>query len=244
VNAYPVFVSGVSTAPLLQASAFSDANEGDTHTSSQWLVRRTSDNTTVIDSGEDRNNKTSLRIVDLAPGTNYSWQVRYRDNHGNWSGYSDPTEFITQPAQAPGTGINGEYFKYKAKTEVATSVATRLDSVIDFHWGMDRPHPEVSPNNFKVQWEGRIVPKYSEQYRFQIRADSGVRLRVNGQLIINDWTVVPFPVYRSGRINLEAGVPVPIRLEYFDTTKNAEITLKWASFSQPLEVVPQTSLYK
>jgi plastocyanin len=244
VNEYPAAVSNVSTAPLLQASVFSDANEGDTHLSSQWLLRRTSDNVMIIDSGEDRTNKTSLRVINLEKGTSYTWQVRYRDNHGNWSGYSDPTEFVTHAALSPGTGIPGTYSTYKVKTEVATPVATRTDPVIDFDWAMGRPHPEVSPNNFKVEWEGRIVPKYSEQYRFQVRADSGVRLRVNGQLIINDWTVVPFPVYRSGRINLEANVPVPIRLEYFDTTKNASITLKWMSFSQPREVIPQTSLYR
>lgn len=243
VNESPSFVSGASTAPLLQASAFSDADEGDTHQSSQWLLRLTSDGSTIIDSGEDRKNKTSLRLIDLRPGTNYTWQVRYRDNHGNWSAYSIPSEFITEFARPPGTGIDGGYSKYNAKTEAATLVATRRDAAIDFDWEMGRPHPELSPNNFKVQWEGRIIPKYSEQYRFQIRADSGVRLRVNGQLIINDWVVTPFPVYRSGRVNLEAGVPVPIRLEFFDTKKDASVTLKWSSFSQPLEVVPQSSLY-
>jgi plastocyanin len=243
VNVSPSFISGVSTAPLLQGSAFSDADEGDTHQSSQWLVRLTSDGSTVIDSGEDRKNKTNLRLIDLLPGTSYTWQVRYRDSQGNWSAYSIPTQFVTEHAKSPGTGIDGEYSKYNAKTQVATLIATRRDPTIDFNWEMDRPHPEVSPNNFKVQWEGRLVPKYSEQYRFQVRADSGVRLRVNGQLVINDWVVTPFPVYRSGRVNLEAGVPVPIRLEFFDTKKDASVTLKWSSFSQPLEVVPQSRLY-
>lgn len=243
VNVSPSFISGVSTGPLLQASPFADADEGDTHLSSQWLVRRTSDGSTELDSGEDRRNKTTLRLINLDPGTSYTWQVRYRDNQGNWSAYSIPTDFITEFARSPGTGIDGEYSKYKAKTEVATPVATRRDATIDFNWEMGRPHPELSPNNFKVEWEGRLVPKFSEQYRFQVRADSGVRLRVNGVLVINDWVVTPFPVYRSGRVNLEAGVPVPIRLEFFDTNKNARITMKWSSFSQPLEVVPQSSLY-
>jgi hypothetical protein len=73
-------------------------------------------------------------------------------------------------------------------------------------------------------------------------ADGGVRLTINGVKIIDDWKASTFPIYRSGKAVLEAGVPVAIELEYFDTTGNASIHLRWVSASHPLEVIPQANL--
>ncbi|HZL42902.1 MAG TPA: hypothetical protein VFD66_06445, partial [Verrucomicrobiae bacterium] len=83
----------------LQASAFNDPNLGDSQAASQWLIQRVSDNSLVFDSGIDSADTTSLAV---GPGlldyfTAYSWQVRYQDNHGEWSPYSTATSFSTQP---------------------------------------------------------------------------------------------------------------------------------------------------
>jgi hypothetical protein len=81
----------------LQASPLSDPDTGDNHTASQWIIRRLSDDVTVLDSGEDNANKTSRTVADglLANSATYGWQVRYKDNHGLWSGYSPQTTFTT-----------------------------------------------------------------------------------------------------------------------------------------------------
>lgn len=92
--------NGATNQPLkltLQASPFSDPDTGDNHTASQWIIRRLSDDVTVLDSGEDNANKTSRTVADglLANSATYGWQVRYKDNHGLWSGYSPQTTFTT-----------------------------------------------------------------------------------------------------------------------------------------------------
>src|SRR5207245_11510707 len=46
---------------ILQASAFS-APDGNSHESRQWILKRSSDNTTVLDSGNDTGHKTSLSV--------------------------------------------------------------------------------------------------------------------------------------------------------------------------------------
>jgi len=81
----------------LRSSVFSDPDAGDTHAASQWIVRRTADNVTVFDSGEDAVNQTNRTIAAgvLAHGATYGWQVRFKDNRGGWSSYSTQTTFTT-----------------------------------------------------------------------------------------------------------------------------------------------------
>src|SRR5437899_11006385 len=83
----------------LQASAFSDP-DGDSHASSQWIIKRSPDNTTVFDSGNDTANKTSITVPAgvLFNSTTYSWSVAYTDARGAQGPASTPTTFTTQPA--------------------------------------------------------------------------------------------------------------------------------------------------
>jgi alpha-L-fucosidase 2 len=97
-----------SPALALQAWAFSDPDSGDTHAASEWLVWQGSTN--VFDSGTDSVNKTNLAMSAgaLNYGTAYSWQVRYQDNHGSWSGYSTLTTFSTMVPTLRTAGLNGK----------------------------------------------------------------------------------------------------------------------------------------
>ena len=84
--------------PTLRASSFSDS-DGDSHKASQWRIREQDSTSYVWDSGEDRTNKTSIAVPSgrLQWGKTYLWQVRYQDEHGSWSEWSDETSFHTNP---------------------------------------------------------------------------------------------------------------------------------------------------
>ncbi len=60
----------------------------------------------------------------------------------------------------------------------------------------------------------KLLPRFSESYEFSVFSSDGVRLWVNNQLIINDFTEHP-PLERSASINLVAGQEVELHLEYF-----------------------------
>ncbi|MFH0779237.1 MAG: DUF2341 domain-containing protein [Parcubacteria group bacterium] len=94
--------------PTLEASAFSDLNEGDTQGAAQWQISTTSGNYTspVYDSGTDAANKTSIIVPadTLEYATTYFWHVRYQDAGGLWSSYSNETSFAT--ANIPSTPSN------------------------------------------------------------------------------------------------------------------------------------------
>jgi len=103
-NVFPA--NGASNQPIrveLRGSVFADGDAGDTHVSSEWLVRRVSDNQLVYDSGEVEDDgglsasKTNrfLPFQLLHYGTAYAWQVRYKDSYSAWSPYSAATSFST-----------------------------------------------------------------------------------------------------------------------------------------------------
>ena len=94
------WAAGQPLVPVLSASAFSDPDAGDTHVGSRWVIRRSSDNVRVYDSGSDTSNKVQVQVPAgvLSHGTSYDWQVRYQDQNGEWSGYSYSTRFTTAAA--------------------------------------------------------------------------------------------------------------------------------------------------
>ena len=245
VNATPLEGAvNVSTSPTLGASAFTDQNLDDLHIASQWVVRVSGSELVAYDSGETGTNRTSIIVPQLQSGTAYTWQVRYKDDIGAWSEFSLPTTFTTAAAPAGnGTGLRGTYGAYHSRRNLFTTRTTQLDAGVNFDWGVRRANRLTSANHFFVRWEGTLLPQFSEIYRFRIRADGGVRLWINNQLVIDDWVTWKFAIFRNGSIALAGGVPVNIKLEYFDTTGAASCSLRWSSPSVPVEVVPTTKLF-
>src|SRR5262249_29340650 len=119
---------------------------------------------------------------------------------------------------------------------------TRLDPTVDFNWGTNSPDPSIGSTTYSVRWTGQIQPQYSEPYTFVVRSDDGLKLWVNGQLIIDDWRSKSASD-STGTITLVAGVRYNIRLEYFQNNNTAEVHLSWYSPSQPKQVVPANRLY-
>ncbi len=126
---------------------------------------------------------------------------------------------------------------------MSTLLESRVDPTINFDWKLGKASPRTPANNFFVRWEGTVLPEFSERYRFRVRADGGVRLWVNGQVVLNDWVTGPFALNRNNTVELEAGVPATIKLEYFDTLGKASVSLRWSSRSVPTDVIPQARLF-
>jgi heme exporter protein D len=93
----PTATTGVSLTPMLQSSAFSDPDAGDTHAASQWQMTTTAGtySSPIFDSSTDASNLTSVTVPPslLDYTTTYYWHVRHQDNHGAWSDWSAETSF-------------------------------------------------------------------------------------------------------------------------------------------------------
>ncbi len=50
-----------------------------------------------------------------------------------------------------------------------------------------RPVTGIGADTFSVRWSGQVSPRYSQTYTFSTTSDDGVRLWVNGALLIDQW---------------------------------------------------------
>ncbi|WP_017663385.1 PA14 domain-containing protein [Baaleninema simplex] len=142
-----------------------------------------------------------------------------------------------------GIGLTGYYYDHDGKSpDFANLVLTRLDPTIDFNWDNDAPAPQLDDNTFAVRWLGQIEPRYSETYTFTTTSSDGVRLWVDGELLIDNWNVQA-PGEHRGTITLEAGKQYDIRLDYYEYLGRAVSQLEWSSASQPRQIVPSSQLY-
>jgi GH43 family beta-xylosidase len=138
-----------------------------------------------------------------------------------------------------GVGLTAQYFHNPDFTGLA---AERVESP-NFAWGVAAPAPGMDADSFSVRWFGRVEAQFSETYAFRTVSDDGVRLWVDGKLLIDGWGVNAARV-ESGTIDLQAGEKYDIRLEYFDGAGSAQMRLQWASASQPLQAIPAAQLYE
>ena len=122
---------------------------------------------------------------------------------------------------------------------------TRRDKNIDFTWTgkeIDPRLPMAQP--FSVRWTGFIKPRYTETYTIYTTSDDGVRLYIDGKLLIENWNIHA-ATEDVTQVQFEAGKEYSIRIDYFEQTgQTIEIMkLYWESPSQPKEYVPQKCLF-
>ena len=85
--------------------------------------------------------------------------------------------------------------------------------------------------------------QFNENYSFITTADDGVRLYVNGQLLIDDWVDKTNATSQTNSIALAAQQFYTIELDYYQKTNDASVSLAWTSPSTPFTVIPQAQLY-
>jgi glucose/arabinose dehydrogenase len=167
----------------------------------------------------------------------------------SWSDGGAAAHTIVTPATATpytatfnptnGTGLRAEYFDNQ---NFSGANVTRIDATVDFNWGTSAPVAGIGPDTFSIRWTGQVMPRYSETYTFYTTSDDGVRLWVNGQKLIDNWTDHA-PTENSGSITLVAGRKYSIVLEYYESVGGAVARLAWSSPSQAKQIVPQRWLY-
>ena len=141
-------------------------------------------------------------------------------------------------ASGSGDGLVATYYDNPDFTGVTVE---RIDATVSFDWGVNSPAFGIGPEGFSACWEGYVEPEFSETYTFYVKADEGVRLWVNDQLLVDHWETGAGEW--GGTLDLEANVRYRIKLDYFDYTDNSWVELGWSSFSVLKSVIPQSRLY-
>ncbi|MBI2395206.1 MAG: family 43 glycosylhydrolase [Deltaproteobacteria bacterium] len=139
------------------------------------------------------------------------------------------------PDTAEATGLRGEYFDDYDDPRV-----TRVDANVDFDWPTEKPVAGVPHDWFSARWSGELLVDAAETYTFETRSDDGVRLVIDGEKVIENWTG-HFPTTNTGSIALSAGRH-RIVLEYFQLDLGATIQLYWSSKTVARALVPTSAL--
>jgi hypothetical protein len=129
---------------------------------------------------------------------------------------SKPAAALPTPVQI--TEWRGEYFN---NVNLAGSPLVRNDKKIDFDWGQGSPMKGINPDSFSARWTRRIELE-AKTYRFYVRVDDGVRLWVDGQLLIDQWRDGSVRTYTAERSMTQGKHDV--RVEMYERTGQAAIT--------------------
>jgi hypothetical protein len=163
----------------------------------------------------------------------------YRDDLGplDWVVVTRPpnegnaVEIPADSFRLPDSEQHGLTASFFSDPDFSKPVHQRTDANVNFSVPDGAtPDPALTTTeNYGVRWEGRIVPTATGEIEFATDSNDGVRLWVNGQQLFDDMQTRNNLINR-GRISLEAGKPVSIRLEYWHRRGNAQCRLLW---SQP-----------
>lgn len=220
-------------------------------------VRLLINGNSVIDRWNDHSATTDTTgDINLVAGNTYSITLQYYENAGDavirlqWrlpgtttyvaipggptptlgAGLYECNPVATPPVASCATtltaGITGDYFNNQSLTAPVTS--RRSDGPINFDWGTGAPGlTGIGDNTFSVRWDGYVHVTQSGVHRFQTNSDDGVRLTVNGVLLIDQWNDHSVTTHGSGAVNLIAGNSYPIKLEYYENSGFAVAQLRW-----------------
>ena len=140
---------------------------------------------------------------------------------------------------ATGTGLTATYFDNFDFT--GTSIA-RIDATLDFDWGNGSPDPAIGADTFSARWTGKLEAPGSEQYTLYTQADDGIRVWIDGALVIDNWSDHP-PTDNSTTIALVAGHKYDLKVEYYENGGGAVARLWWSSPSIGKQPIPQSRLF-
>ncbi len=116
----------------------------------------------------------------------------------------------------------GEYFNNTALS--GTPVLVRDDTVVDFNWNNGAPAPGLPADNFSARWT-RSLYFDGGTYRFYARGDDGLRLRVDNNLILNEWHEASSDTYMA-EVPLGTGNHF-IQIEFYEAFGIAQIEVWW-----------------
>ena len=145
-------------------------------------------------------------------------------------------------------GLLGEYFDDFVATDsiiTGTPTAKRIDANVDFDWEDHDPQfGGVGAERFAVRWTGAIVAPTSEAYSICTATDDGVRVWLDGKLVLDDWQNHPVSDLCAPPSNWTAGSSHDLRVEYFENVGFASAALRWQTASSPQQTIPASALFQ
>lgn len=135
------------------------------------------------------------------------------------------------PAQlSPGGGLPGNGWKAEYFSNMNLSgkpALTRIEQIINHDWVGDGPGGTLPADQFSARWTATLRPATSGERILEVSSDDGIRLWMDGELLIDDWTNHA-EIYHGVPVKLEAGRSYEIKIEYYEDGGSAVARCGWS----------------
>jgi beta-glucosidase len=129
-------------------------------------------------------------------------------------------------------GLTGEYFNHRDLK--GRPAFTRIDPQVDFHWWEKTPDSRLRDNdNVGVRWTGEIVPPVTGTYQIGGYGLRSFRIYLDDKLFVRFYSDHE-PSRRVKQVDLKAGEPHALRIEYYERSPDARMQLIWAVPQPPV----------
>jgi glucose/arabinose dehydrogenase len=187
-------------------------------------VRLWVDDALLIDGWRDQGPTTYTATKALASGV-HSVRVEY---------YERGAGALISVSWAPSSGgpttcASGQYRAeyFNNRTLSGSPAATRCEpSPITYDWGSGSPVSGVGADDFSVRWSGDF-DFAGGAYTFSATSDDGVRVRVDGTLLVDAWQDQG-PTMYTAATTLAAGAHA-VNVEYYEHGGAALVSVSWAA---------------
>ena len=190
---------------------------------------------------------TSYDPGPLAENTTYYWRVDEIDT-SDMKHDGQVWSFTTLGPIPAGAGIKAEYYQWSGSSPPDPAAAfsdlrlTRVDPTIDFSWPQgESPGPGIQEEQFSARWTGELDVPVRATYTFSTNTDDGVRVWLDEQLIIDNWTDHSPFVDTSDPLELTVGRH-SIRMEYYENGVGAVAQLYWEGDCIERQIIPAVAL--
>jgi alpha-D-xyloside xylohydrolase len=141
-----------------------------------------------------------------------------------------PAEVLRTPDGQPGLAV--QYFR---GVDFDTPAGKTVDTKLEHAWPgppLANPPPGLDGfENFSARWEGTLTAPETGEYEFGFDYDDGVRLFLDGKLLVDDWSFGA-KRYRSAKVTLTQGQKVSVKAEFHQGGGNRFCRLGWRTPSE------------
>src|SRR5215211_3474484 len=158
-----------------------------------------------------------LAVVVLGFYISRSAEAHHKPGHEHGKGGTTPTacnkgEFLAE-------------YRNELMTFNTQPVLTRCETTINDDWGSGSPGLGVNTDSFTARWVGTFDFEASD-YEFTVTSDDGIRLWVDGQLLIDQWKDQSPTTYMATK-TMTAGAH-QVKVEYYENGITAVAKASWA----------------
>lgn len=132
-----------------------------------------------------------------------------------------PSEWFTTADGAQ--GLTAAY--YNNESLAGDPRVTRVDAAVNFDWGIGSPGYGLGADQYSVRWTATLTNRSEYPIRIAALSDDGIRVKVDGQLVIDNWAASDSVLSENTSFRIEKGQTCELVVEYYEEGGQAKAQL-------------------